>query len=495
MGSNTGFLDFERKGNFTIEAAKRILNFDEFHTNLSVKDRINQGGRCMNCGVAFCQSGMILNGMRTGCPLNNLIPEWNDEIYNSNWEHALSRLLKTNNFPEFTGRVCPALCENACTCSINDDAVTVRDNELSIIEYAFANDLIKASVPEIRTDKKIAVIGSGPAGLAVADQLNKRGHNVTVYERDDRIGGLLMYGIPNMKLDKKIVQRRVDLMIAQGVKFITGYNLNSKSKGAKLKNEYDAVVLCCGSRKARDIFSEKTEADGIYYAVDFLASSTKSLLNNGMIKDDYVSAKDKNVVVVGGGDTGNDCVGTCIRHGCKSVVQVEMMPEPPKERQENNPWPEYPRNLKVDYGQEEAIHVFGNDPRVYKTTIKSIVTDEMSNKLKAVVTVMVEFKFDEELGRSVLCEIEGSEKTIEADLLLIAAGFVGCEDRTANSYSIELSDRNNVPTENYMTSADGVFAAGDVKMGQSLVVTAIADGRKCAKRVDFYLMGYSNMIG
>ncbi|MCM1544548.1 MAG: glutamate synthase subunit beta, partial [Ruminococcus sp.] len=352
MGKDTGFLDYKRSGNFTIPPKDRIKNFDEFHTMLSVKDRREQGGRCMNCGVPFCQSGMVLSGMRTGCPLHNLIPEWNDEIYNGNWSHALSRLLKTNNFPEFTGRVCPALCECACTCGYNGEPVTVHDNELSIIEYAFEHNLISDAQPSVRTDKKVAVIGSGPSGLAVADQLNHRGHNVTVFERDDKPGGLLMYGIPNMKLDKKIVDRRIALMKKQGVEFVTSFNVNSKSKAQKLLADYDAVVLCCGARKARNIFKTTPDMSGIYYAVDFLTSTTKSLLNCGLKEGTFVSAKDKDVVIVGGGDTGNDCVGTSIRHGAKSVTQLEMMPEPPSQRTESNPWPEYPRIKKVDYGQQ-----------------------------------------------------------------------------------------------------------------------------------------------
>ncbi|MGN0467892.1 MAG: glutamate synthase subunit beta, partial [Acutalibacteraceae bacterium] len=330
MGKDTGFLDYKRTGNLTVPPEKRIKNFNEFHTMLSVQERREQGGRCMNCGVPFCQSGMVLSGMRTGCPLHNLIPEWNDEIYNGNWEHALSRLTKTNNFPEFTGRVCPALCECACTCGYNGESVTVHDNELAIIEYGFANGLISDEPPAVRTDKKIAVIGSGPSGLAVADRLNQRGHNVTVFERDDRIGGLLVYGIPNMKLDKKIVKRRVNLMKKQGVEFVTNFNVNSKSKAEKILCDFDAVVLCCGARKPRSIFKKEPDVKGVYYAVDFLTSTTKSLLDKKLESGTFISAKDKDVVIVGGGDTGNDCVGTCIRHGCKSVTQREMMPEPPE---------------------------------------------------------------------------------------------------------------------------------------------------------------------
>lgn len=493
MGKDTGFLDYKRSGNFTVPPKERIKSFDEFHTMLSIKDRREQGGRCMNCGVPFCQSGMVLSGMRTGCPLHNLIPEWNDEIYNGNWEHALSRLLKTNNFPEFTGRVCPALCECACTCGYNGEPVTVHDNELSIIEYAFEHNLINEAPPAVRTDKKVAVIGSGPSGLAVADQLNHRGHNVTVFERDDKAGGLLMYGIPNMKLDKKIVDRRITLMKKQGIEFVTSFNVNSKSKAQKLMADYDAIILCCGARKARNIFKSTPEAKGIYYAVDFLTSTTKSLISSNLKDGTYISAKGKDVVIVGGGDTGNDCVGTCIRHGAKSVTQLEMMPEPPAQRLPSNPWPEYPKVKKTDYGQQEAIEVFGSDPRVYCTTIKDVTADE-NGELKSITTVQLESKQDEATGRKIFAPIDGSEKEISAQLLLIAAGFIGCEDKTASAFSVKLSARNTIETEDYMTSVDGIFAAGDTKCGQSLVVNAISDARACAKRVDYYLMGYTNML-
>ncbi len=488
MGKATGFLDFERKNNTCESPESRIGHYNEFHPPLSVKEREKQGGRCMNCGVPFCQSAIELKGMVTGCPLHNLIPEWNDAIYMDIPLHGLARLLKTSSFPEFTGRVCPALCEKACICGMDDgDAVSVKDNELYLIENGFAAGVMQPRVPAVRSDKKVAVIGSGPAGLAVADKLNQRGHNVTVFERDDRVGGLLMYGIPNMKLEKHIVDRRVDLMTAEGIEFKTNANVGGNIPVAEVMEEYDAVILCCGAKQARDLAVPKRDVEGVHFAVDFLTSSIKSLLDNEMAEGTYISAKDKNVVVIGGGDTGNDCVGTSIRHGCKSITQIEMMPKAPDERAESNPWPEWPKVCKTDYGQEEAIATFGNDPRVYNTTVKELI--ETDGKLTAVKTVQVAF----EKGK--LVEVEGTEQVIDADLLLIAAGFTGCETYIAEGFGVEMSGRNTIVSEcgSYKTNVDKVFTAGDVHRGQSLVVWAIAEGRACAKEVDMYLMGYTNM--
>ena len=436
----------------------------------------------------------MMRGMISGCPLNNLIPEWNDLLYHDHKEQALQRLLMTNNFPEFTSRVCPALCEKACTCGLNGDPVTVKENENAIIEYGFENGIIKPEIPKVRSGKKIAVIGSGPSGLAVADTLNKRGHLVTVYEREDRAGGLLMYGIPNMKLEKSVINRRVEIMKAEGVKFVTNADVGHNVSASEILDKSDAVVLACGSSNPRDIKVEGRDADGIYFAVDFLKSTTKSLLNSALADDNYISAKGKNVVIIGGGDTGNDCVGTSVRHGCASVVQLEMMPKLPDERAENNPWPEYPRVCKTDYGQEEAAAVFGCDPRRYCTTVKEFIKGE-DNKLTAVKTVRLDFVKDEETGRMIPKEIEGSEEVIPCELCLIAAGFLGAQNYIAEAFGVELNNRTNVNTEigKFSTNVDKVFTAGDMHIGQSLVVRAIREGRDAAREVDDYLMGYTNL--
>ncbi|MDD7522008.1 MAG: glutamate synthase subunit beta, partial [Lachnoclostridium sp.] len=431
----------------------------------------------------FCQSGMMIGGMASGCPLNNLIPEWNDLIYNNNLEEALSRLTKTNSFPEFTSRVCPAPCEAACTCGLNDKPVTIKENENAIIEYGFEKGLIKACPPKVRTDKKIAIIGSGASGLACAASLNKRGHHVTVFERSDRPGGLLMYGIPNMKLEKSVIERRINLMKEEGIVFKTGVNVGVDIKAEDLKKEFDAVVLCCGASHPRNINAPGREAKGIYFAVDFLTRATKHVLNKSF--KDFYDAKDKNVIVIGGGDTGNDCVGTSIRMGCKSIMQLEMMPKAPECRRENNPWPEWPKILKTDYGQEEAIAVFGHDPRLYQTTVKEFIADK-TGKLIKVKTVGLDSSFK---------EIPDSEKEYPADIVLIAAGFLGSEEYVYNDFKVKVTQRTNVLTEagSYKTSEDKVFTAGDMHRGQSLIVWAIREGREAAKEVDKYLLGYTNL--
>lgn len=492
MGKPTGFLEYERKNNKAVEPLERIKNFNEFHTPMSDKDRKEQASRCMNCGVPFCQSGMMINGMASGCPLNNLVPEWNDLLYHGCMKEALQMLRQTNNFPEFTSRVCPALCEAACTCGLNDSPVTCKANENAIVEYGYANGLMEARKPKVRTGKKVAIIGSGPSGLAAADQLNRRGHDVTVFERNDHIGGLLMYGIPNMKLEKWVIDRKQKVMEEEGVKFVVNADVGKTVKAADIVKDYDSVILACGASNPRDIKATGREADGIYFAVDFLTRSTKHVLTGK--KDGWVDTKGKNVVVIGGGDTGNDCVGTAVRQGAKSVVQIEMMPKLPDERAANNPWPEWPRVCKTDYGQEEAIAVFGKDPRIYQATVKEFIADK-NGKLKKVKLVKLEPKKDAKTGRLNMVETPGSEFEIPADYVLIAAGFLGTQDYVAKAFEVKLNARTNVETAegSYKTSVDKVFTAGDMHRGQSLVVWGINEGRHVAREVDEFLMGYTNL--
>ena len=494
MGKATGFMEYEREESAAIKPKERIKNFDEFHTPLSLEKQRTQAARCMDCGVPFCQAGMMIKGMASGCPLNNLIPEWNDLLYNGNWQQAYYRLHKTSNFPEFTSRVCPALCEKACTCGLNGEAVCTKENEKAIIEKAYEEGWAAPKPPKVRTDKRIAVVGSGPSGLAVADQLNRRGHLVTVYERSDRVGGLLRYGIPNMKLEKHIIDRKIEVMKAEGVTFITDANIGENVKAKKLLEEYDSVVLACGASNPRDIKAPGRDANGIYFAVDFLKSTTKSLLDSGLTDGKYISAKGKNVIVIGGGDTGNDCVGTSIRHGCKSIMQLEMMPKPPVDRLPNNPWPQWPKVLKTDYGQEEAIAVFGEDPRVYQTTVKEFIKDKKGNLCK-VKLVKLEPKKDEKTGRMMMSEVAGSEYEVDCELVLIAAGFLGTQKYVSDAFGVELNERTNVKTApgKFATNVDKVFTAGDMHRGQSLVVWAIREGRDAAREVDEYLMGYTNL--
>ena len=494
MGKPTGFMEYERQVSVAEEPKERIKHFNEFHTHLPKEKQQLQGARCMECGVPFCQAGMDLCGMTSGCPLHNLVPEWNDLVYTGNWQQAYNRLKKTNNFPEFTSRVCPALCENACTCGLYGDPVATKENEYAIIENAYEKGYALPHPPKVRTGKKVAVIGSGPSGLAVADQLNKRGHLVTVFERHDRIGGLLMYGIPNMKLEKRIIDRKIDVMKAEGVTFVTNTDIGKDIKPAKLLADFDRVVLCCGSSNPRDITVPGRDAEGIYFAVDFLSRNTKSLLDSDFKDGNYVSAKGKNVIIIGGGDTGNDCVGTCMRHGCKSVTQIEMMPKAPDKRAANNPWPEWPKICKTDYGQEEAIAVFGHDPRIYESTVKEFIKDK-NGKLKAVKIVKLAWEKDPQTGRMNSKEVAGSEKIMDCELVLIAAGFLGAQKYVTDAFKVELTPRTNVKTEqdSFKTNVKNVFTAGDMHTGQSLVVKAIRQGRECAREVDESLMGYSNL--
>lgn len=494
MGKPTGFMEYERKVSSSVKAEERIKNFDEFHIPLPKAEQKMQGARCMDCGVPFCQSGVIINGMTSGCPLNNLVPEWNDLLYNGNMNQALNRLFKTNNFPEFTGRVCPAPCEPACTCNVVTDPVAIKENELGIIENGYAQGFISANPPKVRTGKKIAIIGSGPSGLAAADQLNKRGHSVTVFERSDRIGGLLMYGIPNMKLEKHIIDRKINMMKEEGVVFVTGADVGRSYSAAKVKKEFDRVILACGASNPRDIKVPGRDAKGIYFAVDFLKGVTKSLLDSNFEDKACVNTKDKNVLVIGGGDTGNDCVGTSVRQGAKSIVQLEMMPKAPDTRTWDNPWPEWPKVVKTDYGQEEAIAVFGHDPRVYESTVKEFIADKDGNLIKAKI-VKLKSGYNEEAKRFIMEEVPGSEYEIDVNLAFIAAGFLGTENYVAKAFGVELDGRTNVAakTGEYRTSADNIFVTGDMHRGQSLVVWAIREGRETARAVDLHLMGYSNL--
>lgn len=495
MGKPTGFLEYERIDSKASSPLNRIKNFNEFHEHLPLAEQQKQAARCMECGVPFCQSGMNICGMTSGCPLHNMIPEWNDMVYQGNWERAYNRLKKTNNFPEFTSRVCPALCEKACTCGLNGDPVSVRDNEYAIIENAYKNGFAAPQPPKVRTGKTVAVVGSGPSGLAVADVLNKRGHKVTVFERSDRVGGLLMYGIPNMKLEKQIVNRKIKVMEEEGVTFITNADVGSSVKAKKLLDEFDRVVLACGSSNPRDIKVPGREANGIYFAVDFLKAATKSLLDSNFEDHKYIDTKGKDVVIIGGGDTGNDCVGTSIRFGAKSVTQIEMMPKAPDERAANNPWPEWPKVCKTDYGQEEAIAVYGHDPRIYESTVKEFIKDKNGN-LKAVKIVKLCWEKDPETGKMNMKEVAGSEKLLDAQIVLIAAGFLGSQKYVTDAFKVEVNERTNVKTESgkYATSVANVFTAGDMHIGQSLVVKAIREGRECARAVDESLMGYSNIF-
>ncbi len=491
MGKIGGFLEYDRKDSIDISPKQRICNFAEFHLPINEEERKNQASRCMDCGVPFCQFGQEIAGMSSGCPLHNMIPEWNDLLYRGNYDEALKRLLLTNPFPEFTSRVCPAPCEKACTCSLHGDAVTICENEKFLIEYGFDREIIKAKQASKRSGKKIAIVGSGPSGLATAWQLNRRGHEVTVYERSDRAGGLLMYGIPNMKLDKEYVNRRIALMEEEGITFVLSTSIDTPEAADKLKSEYDAVVLAVGASKPRDLQVANREATGIHFAVDYLQAATKHVLDANDTEP-TIDANNKHVLVIGGGDTGNDCVGTAIRQHCASVMQLEMMPELPSTRQENNPWPEWPKVKKTDYGQEEAIAVFGKDPRVYEAIVKEFVKNEAGEVCQAII-VDVAWQLDEN-KRMQPVHVADSERVVDCDLVFIAAGFVGVENNVCTAFMLDQTERGVLATtDGTATAIDGVFVTGDAKRGQSLVVWAMQEGKNTARAVDTYLMGYSNL--
>ena len=558
MGKTTGFLEYERAEGHVRPEEERVKDFQEFHERLPLSEQQLQAARCMDCGIPFCQAGLMIAGMASGCPLHNLVPEVNDLVYHGRMEEAYRRLSITHSFPEFTSRVCPALCEAACTCGLHDTPVATKENEKAVIEYAYAHGLVQEEIPETRTGKKVAVVGSGPSGLAAAQLLNRRGHEVTVYERRDRIGGLLRYGIPNMKLDKSLIDRRIRLMEEAGVRFVVNADIGKDVPAAQLLQEYDSVILACGASHPRDISVPGRDAKGIRFAVDFLSEVTKKLLDHAAGCNDDPShsearsegasaagaivskikasktgasetkaseirtedfgiaasgnsgsgcdspqnipeemlqlARDKDVIVIGGGDTGNDCVGTCIRLGAKSVTQLEMMPEPAASRLPSNPWPEWPRVLKVDYGQEEAIWKFGADPRIYQTTVKEFHKDKKGQVKEAVLVSLTPQK-DEKTGRMNMVPLEGTERIVPAQLVLIAAGFLGSESYVTESFGVETDGRTNVKTApgQFAASMKKVYTAGDMHRGQSLVVWAISEGRACAREVDEAMMGYTNL--
>ena len=494
MGKPAGFLEYERKDGPVRPEAERTGDFLEFHARLSLEEQRRQAARCMDCGIPFCQGGVMIAGMASGCPLHNLVPEVNDLVYRGRMAEAWRRLSITHSFPEFTSRVCPALCEAACTCGLYDTPVSTKENEKAVIEYAYTHGLVKEPAPPVRTGKKVAVVGSGPSGLAAAQLLNYRGHEVTVFERKDRAGGLLRYGIPNMKLDKTLIDRRLRLMEEAGIRFVLNTDVGKDISAAELESRFDSIILACGASRPRDIQVPGRDAKGIFFAVDFLGSVTRKLLDSGFRQVPEEMAKGLDVVVIGGGDTGNDCVGTCIRLGAKSVTQLEMMPKPAEKRLPGNPWPEWPRVLKTDYGQEEAIWKFGGDPRIYQTTVKEFVKDG-KGCLKELVLISLEARRDSQTGRVSMAPLEGTERTIPAQLVLIAAGFLGSESYVTDSFGVETDARTNVKTlpGSYAASKEKIYTAGDMHRGQSLVVWAIAEGRNAAREVDEALMGYTNL--
>ena len=486
MGKPTGFIEFTRDAAPYRPPQERLLDFNEIYTEHDVERLNTQGARCMDCGIPFCQS-------EEGCPIHNFIPEWNDLVFRDQWRDALDRLHKTNNFPEFTGRVCPAPCEGACVLGITDPAVTIKNIEMAIVDRGFAEGWVTPNIPSVRSDKKVTIVGSGPAGLAAADQLNKAGHTVTVYERADRIGGLLMYGIPNMKLAKnEVVERRVQLMRDAGIEVIINTEVAGGSNGSvsvdSLRENNDAVLLTTGATVPRDLPIEGRELTGVHFAMDFLSANTKSLLDSELQDKAHISAKDKNVIVIGGGDTGTDCIGTSLRHGCKSLVNFELFPQPPQDRAANNPWPTWPKIFRVDYGHAEARVRQGEDPRVYSVSSLCFIGDDNGQLtgVRTVEVVMKDGKFE---------NVPGTEKDWPADLVFLAMGFLGPEHAVSNPLGLDYDERSNYQAEygRYTTNVDKVFAAGDCRRGQSLVVRAINEGREAAREIDRYLMGATEL--
>jgi glutamate synthase (NADPH) small chain len=493
MGKPTGFLDYLRELPLDRKASERIRDWNEFHEHMAEDKLRAQGARCMDCGIPFCHTGTLLNGMASGCPINNLIPEWNDLVYRGLWHEALQRLHKTNNFPEFTGRVCPAPCEGSCVLGINAPPVTIKLIEATIIDRGWDNGWVQPAPPEVRTGKRVAIVGSGPAGLCAAAQLNHAGHWVTVFEREDRVGGLLMYGIPNMKLDKKrVVERRIELLVKEGIDFRTRTEVGVNYPADRLIEDFDAVILCTGATRPRDLPIEGRPLKGIHFAMDYLTANTRALLD-GQHNGAFISAEGKDVLVIGGGDTGTDCVGTAVRHGCRNLVQLEILPKPPMDRAADNPWPEWPKVYRLDYGQEEAAVLFGDDPRVYLTTVKRFMGDEQGQVQQA-VTVRIRWERNEK-NQFIPVEVPGTEKVVSAQLVLLAMGFLGPEQPLLEQLGVERDARSNARAqfEKYATNLPGVFAAGDCRRGQSLVVWAFNEGRGAARECDRYLMGSTQL--
>jgi glutamate synthase (NADPH) small chain len=490
MGKATGFMEYKREKAKERDPLTRLNDWKEYSTPFSDKTLSKQGARCMDCGTPFCHMGMEIDRVTTGCPINNLIPEWNDLVYKGKWKEALDRLLKTNNFPEFTGRVCPAPCEGACTLAISDPAVTIKNIERTIIDKGFENGWITPRIPEKRTGKKVAIIGSGPAGLASADQLNQAGHSVTVYEKSDRPGGLLMYGIPNMKLEKNVVERRIKLLNQEGIDFITNVEVGKDITAKELQSQYDVVILCTGAQKQRDLIMEGRDSKGVHFAMDYLTTTTKSLLDSNFKDRQFINTKGKNVIVIGGGDTGADCVATALRQKANSVVQFGKHPKLPTTRSSENMWPAYPNVFTLDYAYEEAEAKYGKDPRQYSIQTKKIVADE-KGKVKELHTIQME-KVRDKNGNYTFTEIPGTEKVWPADYVFIAIGFEGTEQPLLQQFGVESTNQKiNATYGEYTTNVEGVFAAGDARRGQSLIVWAINEGREVAYEVDRYLMGSS----